>query len=227
AVRAISPTRGFAPLVRWIGQHPSSALAYRVVQLVPFLLAFPLPRTLRRVLPQPESRLSATMAWSGQIGFTCYALALLLGLFTSGGAASASNLTMGAATYANGYAVQSLISHVVGGLLLSLCLVLTSVGIARSRVLPDWLGFAGLLPAGLLTATAVQFAIQPTQVETSLSPLALVTLALWLIGIGICLTRLKVLPPLAVTREASPSASDPYPDSDSSQGIEDAAARPQ
>src|SRR5262249_60019262 len=126
-----------------------------VVQLVPFLLAFPLPRTLRRVLPQPESRLSATMAWSGQIGFTCYALALLLGLFTSGGAASASNLTMGAATYANGYALQSLISPVGGGLLLSLCLVLTSVGIARSRGLPDWLGFAGAVAAGPPSASGL------------------------------------------------------------------------
>src|SRR5262249_53227712 len=92
---------------------------------------------------------------------------------------------------ANGYAVQSLISHVAGGLLVSLCIVLVSVGVARGRVLPDWLGFAGLLPAGLLTATAVQFAIQPTQVETSLSPLALVALALWLVGIGIFLARLR------------------------------------
>jgi len=224
AVRAISPKAGFAPLVRWIGQHPSSALSYRIVQLLPFLLAFPLPRTLRRVLPTPESRLSAVAAWAGQIGFACYAVALLLGVFTSGSAASAPTLVIGAATYANGYAVQSLISHVAGGLMVSLCIVLTSVGIARGRVLPDWLGFSGLLPAGLLTATALQFAIQSTQVETSLSPLALVALALWLVGVGIFLARLKALPPLAETSTARRPASDPRGDTGSNQDIGGAAA---
>jgi hypothetical protein len=224
AVRAISPKNGFAPLVHWIGQHPGSALAYRVIQLLPFLLAFPLPQTLRRVLPAPGSRISAVMARAGQLGFACYAVALLLGLFTSGSAAAVPNLTAGATTYADGYAVQSLISHVAGGLLISLSIVLTSVGIARSPLLPDWLGFAGLLPAGLLTATALQFAIQPTQVETSLSPLALVTLALWLVGIGIFLARLEALPPLAESPATGQAPTDPRADSDSNRDIGSAAA---
>src|SRR5262249_32578089 len=97
ATQAVSSARGFSPVVQWMPRHPGAAFAYRIVELAPFLLAFPLPRTLRRVLPAPKRRLSAVLAWSGQIGFACYAVALLVSLFTSSAAASSANLAAGAA----------------------------------------------------------------------------------------------------------------------------------
>lgn len=190
AVRAVSPQAGFGSLVHWTAAHPGPALGFRLLQLVPFLLAFPLPRALRRVLPRPDGRASAVMAWSGQIGFACFALALVIGIFASNAAAASGD----AAGFANSYAVQTIISRIAGGVLVALFILLASVGIARGKVLPDWLGFGGLLVAAVLTATAFQFAGGPAQVETSLSPWSFVLLAAWLLGVGVFLARLPGLP---------------------------------
>ncbi len=206
AVHAVSPKTGFGSLVQWTATYPGPAFGFRVLQLVPFLLAFPLPRALRRILPQPERRGSAIMAWSGQIGFACFALALVIGIFASNATAASGD----ASAFANSYAVQTIISRIVGGLLVALSILLASVGIARSKVLPDWLGFGGLLVAAVLTATAVQFAGGPAQVETALSPWSFVLLAVWLLAVGVFLARLHALPePVA---PSAPPASGATPD---------------
>jgi hypothetical protein len=215
AVGSVSPKTGFGPLVQWTAAHPGPAFGFRLLQLIPFLLAFPLPRALRRVLPNPESRLSAVMAWSGQLGFACYALALLVGLFASNAAAGSANSSGAADAFANSYAVQTIISRIVGGVLISLCIVLASVGIARGKTLPDWLGFAGLLVAALLTATALQFAGGPAQIETPLSPWSFVLLAAWLLAVGVVLVRMRGLP---ATRAAAPATDAEAPASGASRG---------
>src|SRR5690242_20092172 len=130
AVRAVSPQAGFGPLVRFTAAHPGPSIGFRLLELVPFLLAFPLPRALRRVLPKPESRLAAVMAWSGQIGFACYALALVLGIFASNATAG----TGDAAGFATSYAIQTILSRIAGGLLVALFIVLVSLGVARSKI---------------------------------------------------------------------------------------------
>jgi hypothetical protein len=197
AVHAVATHKTFVPLVQWIGQHPGPDIAFHLLELAPFLLVFPLPRALRRVLPNPASRLSAILAWAGQIGFACYAVALLVGLFATA-AATGANLNSAADAYANSFAIQNLLAHLAGGLLVALCLLLTSVSIARARgprIFPDWVGFVALLPSALLTATAFQFIGQPAQVEGSLAAPSFALLALWFLAVGYFLARLPFLPP--------------------------------
>lgn len=218
AVRAVSPTAGFGPLVRWTATYPGPALGFRLLELAPFLLAFPLPRTLRRILPRPEGRSAAVMAWAGQIGFACFALALVLGLFASNATAASGD----AAGFASSYAVQTILSRIVGGVLVALFILLASVGIARDKTLPDWLGFGGLLVAAVLTATALQFAGGPAQVETALSPWSFVLLAAWLLAVGVYLVRLPALPSSSAPTTQPPAGQEAARDGD---GTEAAAPR--
>ncbi len=202
AVNAVAAHKSFAPLVEWLALDPGPDLALHVVEAAPFVLVLALPRALRRVLPTPSNRWSVLMVWTGQIGFACYAVALIVGLFaglaagSTAGIGTAAAINSAAATYANSFAIQNLLSHVVGGLLVALCILLTGVRIARVqkvRVFPDWLGFLGLFPAALLTATAFEFVGQPAQVEAPLAAPALALLALWFAGIGYYLARLHTL----------------------------------
>jgi uncharacterized membrane protein len=204
AVNAVAAHKSFVSLVQWLVLDPGPDIALHVVEVVPFLLVLALPRALRRVLPGREGRWSAVTAWLGQIGFACYAVALIVGLI---GSLAAANSAAAATTtaqlravadgYANSYAIQNLLSQVVGGVLVALCILFTSVQIARvrgPRVFPDWLGFLGLLPAALLTATAFEFISQPAQVDAPLAAPALALLALWFAGVGFFLARLTAVP---------------------------------
>ncbi len=204
AVNSVAAHKSFVSLVQWLVIDPGPDIALHVVEVVPFLLVLALPRALRRVLPGREGRWSAVTAWMGQIGFACYAVALIVGLIASLAAANSAaaatttaQLRAVADNYANSYAIQNLLSQVVGGVLVALCILFTSVQIARvrgPRVFPDWLGFLGLLPAALLTATAFEFISQPAQVDAPLAALALALLALWFAGVGLFLARLRSLP---------------------------------
>lgn len=204
AVNSVAAHTSFVSLVQWLVIDPGPDIALHVVEVVPFLLVLALPRALRRVLPGREGRWSAVTAWMGQIGFACYAVALIVGLIASLAAANSAaaatttaQLRAVADNYANSYAIQNLLSQVVGGALVALCILFTSVQIARvrgPRVFPDWLGFLGLLPAALLTATAFEFISQPAQVDAPLAALALALLALWFAGVGLFLARLRSLP---------------------------------
>jgi uncharacterized membrane protein len=204
AVNAVAAQRSFVPLVQWLALDPGPDIALHVVEAAPFLLVLALPGTLRRVLAAGGGRWSVVAAWLGQIGFACYAVALFVGLFSSLAAGSAAATATTAAqtravaeSYANSFAIQNLLSHVLGGLLVALFILFTSVQVARtrgSRVLPDWLGFLGLFPAALLTASAFEFIGQPAQVDAPLAAPALALLALWFAGIGYFLSRLPAVP---------------------------------
>ena len=201
---AVAPAaqRGdFGPLLVWTGRNGSSDLTFHLVELLPFLLAALLPAALRSVLWQRQARGGLAARLVGQVGFALFALAVLLGIASSsssGGAYLAARSAAGrsaeAASFASAYALQNVLSHVVGGALVAVFLMLVSVRILRAGTMPRWLAYAGLLVALVLGATAVQFLAGPQQVETPLSPLAFAALALWLIVTGAVLMRLRSLP---------------------------------
>lgn len=201
---AVAPAalRGdFGPLLTWTGRHESADLTFHLLEIVPFLLAALLPTVVRRALWRRESRVGLAAQLCGQAGFALFGLAVILGIASSassGGAyltvGSAAARSREAAGFASAYATQNVLSHVAGGALVTVFLLLVSVRTMRAGVLPRWLGYAGLVVAVLLGATAVQFLAGPEQVETPLSPVSFAALALWLITIGVMLARLRALP---------------------------------
>lgn len=197
----------FGPLLAWAGQHVGADVALHIVELVPFLLAAFLPGVLRRVLwPQGASG-GRVVAVIGQVGFALFALAVLLGIPSTQGAASdyanARTAALAAQGFANAYGFQNLLSHVVGGALVALFIVLVSVRIVRTPVFSRWLGYYGLVPAVLLAATALQYLGSLAQIETPLSPMSFAALALWLVLVGVLLARLGRLPESATSGATS------------------------
>lgn len=189
----------FAPLLAWASQHPGLDLTFHVVELAPFLLVVALPGSLRRALWPRERRMGRVAGLSGLIGFALYALAVVIGAFATRNAADAfthgspAHQAQTVASYASQYAFQTLMSHVFGALLVGLCLLLVGARIVRTTVLPRWLGFVSIVPAGFLALTALQFLANTAQVETATSSLTFVLLALWLIAIGFSVARLRGL----------------------------------
>lgn len=218
----------FAPLLVWVGQHPGADLAFHIVELVPFLLAALLPGVLRRVLWPRGTSGGRVVAIIGQVGFALFALAVLLGIPISRGAASdylsagsaarAASITQG---FANAFGFQNLLSHVIGGVLVALYIVVVSVRIVRTPVFSRWLGYYGLVPAVLLGATAFQYLGSLAQIETPLSPLAFAALAFWLLLVGVLLARLSGLTVVVDAATPPPTtaptdATTPAPSSDAS-----------
>ncbi len=201
---AVAPAaqRGdFGPLLAWTGRNGSADLTFHLIELVPFLLAALLPPVLRRTLWRREARSGLVARLCGQLGFALFALAVLLGIASSSSSAgtylaarSAAGKSAEAVSFASAYALQNVLSHVIGGVLITVFLLLVSVRTLRAAVLPRWLAYMGLLVAILLGATALQFLADPQQVETPLSPVAFAALALWLIAAGTLLMRLRALP---------------------------------
>jgi hypothetical protein len=140
---------------------------------------------------------------------------------SSGGsyaAASTKALRAGIANdFAGRFAIQNILSHIVGGIMLAVWLMIigAQMMLSRRKVLPSWLGYLGVLVAALLVVTALQFAGLPAAAETSLSSLAFFALALWLIGLGIYLSRLPAFPRVtAAAPESAPPSSGSIPDTD-------------
>jgi hypothetical protein len=139
--------------------------------------------------------------WTGRAGFALYALALFIGMFTSAtaassyvGAQSESARQAIALDYAFRYAAETLLSRVLGGVCLTIFLLLVSLRLVRTRQFPRWFAYLGIAGAALELATALFFALNPAQATTPTSTLAFIALALWLFVAGILLIRLRALP---------------------------------
>lgn len=207
AITQVARLGSFAPLLAWKSQSGSVDTSFHILELAPFLLAITVVPSLRRAL-WASQRGGRSMAVSGQVGYALYAIAIVLGILTSSSAASdyasastAAGRVLVAANFAGTYALQTLIAGVVGGILLAVSILLASVRIIQTHSVARWLGYVGIVPAGLLIATAVQFAAAPTHVETATSPLAFAALALWLVCLGTTLARLRTLPSAPVVAE--------------------------
>ena len=208
----------FGPLLAWAGQNPGADVALHIVELMPFLLAALLPGVLRRVLWPQRTSGGRVVAVIGQIGFALFALAVLLGIPATQGAAS-EYANAGSATaarnaaqgFANAYGFENLLSHVLGGVLVALFILLVSVRVVRTPVFSRWLGYYGLIPAVLLGATALQYLGSLAQIETPLSPITFAALALWLLLVGVLLARLSRLPEVTPSGATStPQAAAPH-----------------
>jgi hypothetical protein len=200
--------RDFAPLLAWLVDHLWASRGYRLLQLVPFLLALTFPHAVALLTGVTNGRRQLIMIWSGRVGFTLFALALLLGLFTSASSAAAyASATTGAqrasvaASYANAFAVETLLSHVVGGALVAIFLALGSHDLRLMRPIPAALRLFGYFIAALLVVTALFYALAPGQVEAPTSTVTLFGLALWFIALGLVFLR--------QTRHDTPVASQP------------------
>lgn len=230
AIQAIVAHSDFQPLVMWLSQHLGLDIAFHILELAPFLLAMTVPGSLRRVL-WPQSGLTGlVMMLCGQIGFACFAIAGVVGILTSASAAhsyssatTAAQRSAAVATFTNAYAITTIISSIIGGLLLAVFLLLVSLRQARTQTMPRLFSYYGVLVAALLTVTAAQFAGKPAQAETASSPLSLAGLALWLIVLGLLLARLRTL----AAADAQPTDATGEPPSDASHNSDAAVTRRQ
>lgn len=218
AVNAIVAHQDFGPLLSWAAAHPFESRLFRVVEVIPFLLTLGLPGPLHTILWTGERKGGQLATWLGRIGFGLFALALFIGMFTS--AASATNYVQAqsesvrqaiALDYAGHYALETLLSRVLGGICLTVFLILVSLRMVRVRRFPLWFGVVGVLCAALQATTAIFFAFGPTQATTPTAGLAFIALALWLLVAGVFLVRLRALPTIAAPASTTPSATSTTP----------------
>jgi len=188
--------RDFAPLLAWLVNNLAASRGYRLLQLAPFLLALTFPGAVALLTGLTNSWRQLVMIWAGRFGFALFALALILGLFTSASSAAAyANATSDAqraavaASYANAFAIETLLSHVAGGLLVAVFLALASRDLRLVRPIPAAFRLFGYFIAALLVVTALFYALAPGQVETPTSTVTLFGLALWFIGLGAVFLR--------------------------------------
>jgi hypothetical protein len=217
AVNQISNHHDFAPYLTWVGKNQETDVIFHAVQFLAFLLIFALPPILVELLWPTRSRRGWIARISGQVGFGCYALAVLLGLLISGNYAGSyadaggfSSRAAVAANFGTLFALQNIVSHIIGGVLVAVTLMIIGAQLMLStqKILPGWLGYFAVLVAALLVITALQFAALPTAAETSLSSLGFFALALWLVAVGIYLARPTLLPgqPTDAPRRVEPDA---------------------
>lgn len=206
-----------APLLAWIVRNGAADRGYRLLQLVPFLLAMPLPGFLYERLWSGAAReeWSGRMAlWAGRAGFALFALAILVGLLTSaanaGAYASATSATARSAAvagYARSFLIETLLSQGVGGLALAAFLALVSRRMERA---PLYVRLFGYLVAALQLLNALTFLLNPGLVETPFTSGALFGLGLWLLGLGLLLPGIgRAAPPVAGQSSEPPHASGP------------------
>ncbi len=192
----------FRPLLAWIAANSGADGAFRLFELVPFLLAISVPGALALVLWGADDTLARrAMLWLGRLGFAAFGLADVMGIFSSKSAAgayvtasSAAGQVRAAAQFVHAYAAQNWIAHVAGGVLLAAALGLVCARTIRTGRLPMLTAVLELLAAALLLVTALEYAVAPARVEAPTSALTFAVLAVWLIALGIVLWQLRALP---------------------------------
>lgn len=212
AVNEIVAHQQFGPLLSWAAAHPSESRLFRVVEVLPFLLALGLPGPMRSILWSDEPRGGRLAVWAGRLGFALFALALFIGMFTSSASASSyfqaqsdSARQAIALNYAGRYALETLLSRTLGGLCLTIFLFILSLRAVRFHRFPLWFAVLGTLCAALQATTALFFALGPAQATTPTSGLSFIGLALWLLAAGVLLVRTRTLPTLPAIATLEPA----------------------
>jgi hypothetical protein len=213
-VAATARSGDFQPLLVWIATHSGLDGGFRLFVLVPFLLSIMLPHAIIRVLWPGEPSVASHIAlWTGRIGFGCFALAVMMGIVSSKSAAadyaSATTPQSRAAVatgFAQAFAAQNLIAHVLGGVLVAVALGIIAARIVRRGGLPLVAGFLAVVAGVMLLVTALEYLAGPARVETSTSALSFAALALWLIATGIGLWQKRALPAAAETAKPAPQS---------------------
>lgn len=213
AVQTIAMRHDFGPYLLWISQNVGADRVSRLIQLVAYALAATVAAPLVAALwaaQAPDARFAPFAAWrpsalvarlAGWVGFGLFAVVLVVGAITSeraantyAAAASAAQRSAIAVQFGATYAVETILSRVIGGPIIALFLGLVCSRMVVTRSFPRWLPYLGVLTVIMLAANAVLFVFAPAQVETVVSTPAIAGLALWLAGLGILLARLKAMP---------------------------------
>jgi len=234
AVQTIAQHHDFGPYLLWISQNVGADRLSRLIQLVAYALAATVAAPLVRALwaaRAPDARYAPFVAWrisapiarlAGWVGFGLFAVVLVVGAITSEAAANsyaaagAAQRSAIATQFGATYAVETILSRVVGGLIVALFLGLVCSRMVVTQSFPRWLPYLGVLTVIMLAANAVLFAFAPAQVETVVSTPAIAGLALWLAGLGVLLARLKTLPDAP---EDAVSATETAPDAASGADV--------
>ncbi|HEV2235168.1 MAG TPA: hypothetical protein VGR57_00775, partial [Ktedonobacterales bacterium] len=206
ALAPIAQSRDFAPYLVWLTGHLSGDQALRVIQALPLLIALALPGPLSAWL-WPERRAPRLVAlFAGWVGFGLFVLAGVIGLVSSASAASAYQAATSAGaraavatSFAQQWALQSLLSRGLGGVALAIFLAMVSLRFIRATRLPRWAAYLGGLVAALQAANAVVFLLNPLNISAPTASLSLAGLAVWLLVIGVALwqTTQRSAPPAA------------------------------
>lgn len=199
AVQSIARSRDFMPYLAWLAVNLTTNQVSRVLQTIPFLLALTLPLALSSWL-WPDQRLPRRIGVAaGWIGFGAFIIAGVIGLVVSTNAAldfqHAANGSVRSAialTFAQEYALQTLLSRVVGGVALTVFLAQVSLRSAVATRLPRWLAYLGGLVAALEAANAVFFLLNPLDIQAPTAQLSLAGLAVWLLVIGVALWQVRL-----------------------------------
>ncbi len=207
----------YGSLLLWISNHSSSFIVFRLLEIIPFLLLLRLPLALYRTQRARGRTLARWMLVGGLGGLGLFAAMIALSTITFiNTATSYSQAAPGSATAQNilnsfkgFYDAEALGQNTLGGFLVAIFLVCTSLLIARSGKLSNLLVYFGLLAAALMAALALLFAVSPPDAQTQLNTPALASFAVWLIWLGILLMQRAGR---LVTEAAPPDApSDPAP----------------
>jgi hypothetical protein len=215
----------YGPLLGWIGNHSSAFIFFRILELIAFLLIIRLPFALHRALRAYGPALARWMLAGGLGGLVLFAGMIALSTVSFINAAAqysqqspSSAAAKDIASSFNGlYGVEGLGQNTLGGILLTIFLLCASLLIARSGKLSNLLVYFGLLVAALMAALAFLFAISPPSAQTQLTTPALASFAVWLIWLGILLTRRarRILAgPVAATPPATQQAQESTPGSE-------------
>jgi hypothetical protein len=213
----------YGPLLLWISSHSQAFAVFRLLEFGAFLLMLRVPQALSRVLGAYGRTLARWVLIAGTAGITLFGAMIALSTFTfintandynqSATPAARSNLLQ---NFQGFYGIEALAQNTLGGTLLALFLLCTSLLIARTGKLPALLVYFGLLAAALLAGLALLYAISPQSAQTQLTTPALASFAIWLIWLGIVLlqrARRLITPTVTISAPTSQHTGTALPDS--------------
>lgn len=205
----------YGPLLEWIGTHSTEFLIFRLLELSAFLLIWRLPLALARALRGYGQTLARWTLVCGTGGVAIFGGLLALSTVTFFNTASEYSQAATGSTTANDiltsfnglYGAEALGQNSLGGALIAIFLLCSSLLIARSGKLSSLLVYFGLLAAALLAGLALLYAISPPDAQTQMTTPALLAFAIWLIWLGILLLRraARLITPAVVVTAPTPA----------------------
>ncbi len=188
AIAQSAAIKDYSPLLSWAGGHLSLVVVTALLQALPFVVIVALPYTLRRVVFGADGRVAQAI---GLAGITVNALFALIDLITLVAFARqfVPHTSFIGVRFRDTAITEALISNVLGGILLTVWLVILSLPMARIDGLERWVGFAGVLGAALFGAGALLTLYNPSQPVGSVVGSAQGWFGAWLILVGVLLIR--------------------------------------
>ncbi len=216
AIQPAAVRHDFGPFLSWLSAHEVADQIAQGLALAAFLLALPLPGSLRRVLWPNKRPAAYVMTVCGRAGFVLNALGSLIALVTAAGFATAySSATSDASravvaeNFSSAFVAETLVARVIGGCCLAVFVGLVSARALRVRAMPTILAIYGIAVAALEAGTALLLARSPSSPDVGTSTYTVLGFALWLVIAGLSLLRLRQLPAIVTARPAPVNTQSP------------------